>query len=537
MHTRPARRRRASILLFVTMALVAGACTDDGVDATAATSTTILRPSTVLRIGAEDWPSCLNPLTCAETVLHEQVLQHVLPVTFEVDASGDYVASPLLQSTPELSTTDAGVEVRYEISAAARWADGRPITSSDFLGTWRAIMDTPAADRLRYDRITSVDDADPAVAIVALDGPMVDWQELFGGATGYLLQADAFGPSTDLTGQFEDELPFGAGPYVLSSWDENGAVLSATEPWDGVDGALIDQVRLDRVEIDGLGDPMTFDVLLPADGSTVDAPDGFDTRSTRSTRVLGVWFDQREPTLAPLAYRQALEVLVDRSALADLVGVDDLVTCAGWAPDVGPWCDDAAVEPAELNEQLGAFVLFDAGLVAGEDGVLAGPLGRFELPVTFDPSVSGAADVAADLVESFSAIGIDAVASERSTAEWLDDRSPADSTGVGVYAIDLGVSPRVDDLYGCPSGVESSVVGVCPDAVVALARALGPSTGDDASGIVERLGVAVDQEVLWLPLAALSDHSFLRPGRVTTADAGTVAGGPLAGLERFEAGE
>ena len=132
--------------------------TDDGVDATAATSTTIPRPSTVLRVGAEDWPQCLNPLTCADRVLHDQVLQHVLPVTFEVDADGGYVASPLLVSTPEPSATDDGVEIVYELSADARWADGRPITSSDFVGTWRAIIDTPAADRLRYDRIVAVDD-------------------------------------------------------------------------------------------------------------------------------------------------------------------------------------------------------------------------------------------------------------------------------------------------------------------------------------------------------------------------------------------
>lgn len=537
MHAPPARRRRALSIVFVAMALIAGACTDDGVDATAATSTTILRPSTVLRVGAEDWPRCLNPLTCADDVLHEQVLQHVLPVVFEVDADGGYVASSLLETPPAASVTGDGVEIRYEISAEARWADGRPVTSSDFLGTWRAIMDTPGVDRLRYDRIVAVDDSDPAVAVVTLDGPMIDWQELFGGATGFVLEADAFGPSTDLTGQFEDELPIAAGPYVLSSWDANGAVLSATEPWDGTAGASIDQVRLDRVEIDGLGDPMTFDVLLPADGSDVVAPDGFDARSTASTTVLGIWFDQRQSVLGPLVHRQALEVVLDRSALAETAGADAPPPCVGWIPDVGPWCAAAAVDAVEPNQELGAFVLFEAGWVAGEDGILAGPSGSFEVPVTFDASVPGAEAVATAIVESFRGIGAETSSSARSAEEWLSARAADDPTGVGVFAFDLGISPRVDDLYGCADGVESSVVGSCPESVVALASVLGSLRGDEALDTVGQLGDAAAAEVLWLPLAVIPDRSFVRPGRVTTVDTGSVAGGPLAGLDRFEPGE
>lgn len=536
MHARPARRRRALCIAFA-LAVVAGACTDDGADATAATSTTILRPSTVLRIGAEDWPACLNPLTCADDVLHEQVLQHVLPVAFEVDAGGDYVTSPLLAAEPEPTASDDGVEIRYRISPEARWANGRPVTSSDFLGTWRAVMDTPGADRLRYDRILDVDDADPAVAVVTLDGPMIDWQELFGGATGFVLEADAFGPSTDLTGQFETELPFGAGPYVLSSWDENGAVLSATEPWEGDDGARIDEVRLDRVDIGGLGDPMAYDLLLPARGADIAAPDGFEIRSTASTTVLGVWLDQRQPLLAPLVHRQALEVLLDRSALAELVGAGDVVTCAGWVPAVGPWCAAASVPAAEPNEDLASFVLFEAGWTAGEDGVLTGPFGRFELPVTVDPSVPGAEAVAELVAESFGSIGIDAAVTERAAVEWAIARPGGDPTGVGVFAIDLGVSPRVDSLYGCLDGVGSSVVGSCPDEVVRLARSLGTSSAEDAVEAVERLGAAVAEQVLWLPVARIPERSFVRPGRVATVDAGTVASGPLAGLHRFEAGE
>ena len=36
--------------------------------------------------------------------------------------------------------------------------------------------------------------------------------ELFGGYSGWLLHADAFDGNTDLTGRFDDLVPFGAGP-------------------------------------------------------------------------------------------------------------------------------------------------------------------------------------------------------------------------------------------------------------------------------------------------------------------------------------
>ena len=528
-------RRRFPAILVILLLVAIAACTDDGADATAATSTTIPRPSTVVRIGVEDWPACVNPLTCRDDALHEQILQHVLPVAFEIDATGAYVASAMLAERPELEVGDDGATISYQIDADARWADGRPITSSDFVGTWQAVMSTPGTDRLRWEDIVDVDDSDPTVAVVTLTGPIVDWQELFGGATGYVLQADSFGPSTDLTGQFADELPMAAGPYLLSSWDENGAVLSATEPWPGNDPPGIDQVRLDRVQIDSLGDPMTFDMLLPGTGSTVQAPVGFDVRRTATTQVLGLWFDQREPSLQPVEQRQAFERLLDRGELAGLAGLGDVVRCAGWVPDLGPWCSAASVDPAEVDADVARFTLGTLGWAPGGFGLLFRGEELLSVPVTYDPALRGADEVAAAVAEALGSIGIETRLAETSTAAWSDpERSLAASTGLGVFAVDLGTSPRVDGLYGCPAGVESSVVGSCPDGITRLARSLATQAPDEAVTTVGSLGAAVDDAVFWLPLGVVPERSFVRPGRVVTAPASNVVGGPLAGLHRFD---
>ena len=536
MHARPPMRRRLPAVLLVLLLVALGACTDDGADATAATSTTIPRPSTVVRIGVEDWPACVNPLTCRDDALHEQVLQHVLPVAFEIDATGAYVASAMLAERPILEVGEDGASIRYVIDPDARWADGRPITSSDFVGTWQAVMSTPGTDRLRWEDIVDVDDSDPTVAVVPLARPIVDWQELFGGASGYVLQADSFGPSTDLTGQFEDELPMAAGPYLLSSWDENGAVLSATEPWPGAEPPGIDQVRLDRVQIDSLGDPMTFDMLVPGADSTAQAPAGFDVRRTATTRVLGLWFDQREPSLQPLEQRQAFERLLDRSELAGLAGVGDVVTCAGWVPDLGPWCSTASVEPAEVDTDVAQYTLAALGWTRGGFGVLFRGDELLTVPITYDPALRGGEDVASAVSEALGAIGVETRLAETSTSTWADPARSLDaSTGLGVFAVDLGTSPRVDQLYGCPGGPESSVVAACPDDITGPARSLAAQTPEEALSAVEALGTTVDASVLWLPLRVVPERSFVRPGRVVTAPASNAVGGPLAGLHRFDA--
>ena len=157
------------------------------------------------------------------------------------------------------------------------------------------------------------------------------------------------------------------------------------------------------------------------------------------------------------------------------------------------------------------------------------------MPVTYDPALRGADEVAAAVAEALGSIGIETRLAETSTAAWSDpERSLAASTGLGVFAVDLGTSPRVDGLYGCPAGVESSVVGSCPDGITRLARSLATQAPDEAVTTVGSLGAAVDDAVFWLPLGVVPERSFVRPGRVVTAPASNVVGGPLAGLHRFD---
>ena len=518
--------------------VVATACTTDD-DAVAGTTTTTLpAPSVLVRVGAEDWPDCLNPLTCADDALRDLVLRHVLPVAFEFDADGSYVASSLLARAPEpIELDDGRVEIRYEIAPESRWADGRPVTSSDFRGTWSAVVSTPGADTTRYDRIVGVDDTDPAVAVVTLDGPLIDWQELFGGATGFVLQADAFPSGTDISGAFADELPMAAGPYQLAEFDEDVAVLVATDVEDGDETPTVDQVRIDRVDLSDLSDPMTFDVLIPGEDDPADVPTGFIEQTFDTTRVLGVWFDQRTPVLASLQGRNIVAAVLDRAALAGAFGADDVVRCAGWVPDVGPWCDAAATDVRDPDLDLARFALAQEGWAIDEEsGALVRGAEVFGVPVSFDPELDGAEVVAQRITDALADVAIRFETGPVASSVWNGPRPSEQSTGVGVFARDLGPTPRVDDLYGCQAGAGATVFGACPSTVTDPARALGGVSGDDARDLIASLGEAVDAETLWLPISRV-------PGRVFVADSVRrpesvpALSGPLGGLELLDIDE
>src|SRR5438034_451671 len=132
-------------------------------------------------IGAEQWPECVNPITsCSATPWYWWTIgEHALPRAMELDPIGNFVASPLLVEAPTLANgglSSSPMTVRFRISPKAVWADGSPITSSDFEFTWKAIMNTTGAYwRAGYDLIDSVDTSDPKTAVVSFKEVDADW--------------------------------------------------------------------------------------------------------------------------------------------------------------------------------------------------------------------------------------------------------------------------------------------------------------------------------------------------------------------------
>src|SRR6266566_5175179 len=135
-------------------------------------------------LGAEQWPSCVNPINqCSNSSwLQWLVPIHVLPRLAELDEKNNFVASPLLTELPSID--NGGVKgsgktytVTYHLNPAAKWSpDGTPITSEDVKFSWQAVLkSTGSVTTVGYDKISSIETPDPQTAVVHFTETYNDW--------------------------------------------------------------------------------------------------------------------------------------------------------------------------------------------------------------------------------------------------------------------------------------------------------------------------------------------------------------------------
>ncbi len=531
--TRPGVRRRAALGALVAILALVAACTSDAAEDGGTSTTTIPPADTVLRVATPEWPTCLEPLTCGSGAATDLVLQHVLPVLMEPTPDGTVVPSPVLVGRPEVLVDEAGAQtITYRLAPEARWHDERPVTSSDVVATWRAVMSTTGADRRGYEHIVSVDDRDPLVAVVTLDRPWADWPQLFGGHDGFLLPADDVAVDLDLAGRFVDEAPTGAGPWELVSFDDDEIVLAARpEHWDEDRRAGIDRVEIVRLDPGERPGP-DVDVVL-----SVEDPgrDGLSARRTPAAEVVGLLLDRRTPALQSAAVRTALDDALDRASLLELVVPEgserpEPVPCLGWLP-AEEACED--VLAATGTDLPAAEAVLDAdGWVRGEDGVRRRGGEVLTVPVTHDPGLAGA-DAVADAVRlSLRALGIEAGSGQVDASAWSDPTRTT-ATGLSVQSVPLGTPGRVERLYRCPPGAEGPLAWCDPDAQALLDALVAGVDGEEVLAVSRTLGALAAEVRAWLPLGQRSETWWVDAAEVSVPDRQPLGRGPLGALHAF----
>ena len=342
------RRNARAVALVAAASLIGAACTIEGPASVKPTgpappTTSTITPSTPtsplgasVTFGADRWPSCLNPITsCGEDPwAYYTVLEHVLPRAMQLDPKGNYVPSPLLVEAPSLNTGDLSQSpftVTYKIRPDAVWDDGSPITSEDFDFTWHAILLTPGAIRTAgYRQIEYIDATDPKVAVIGFKTPYADWQDLFGGAFGFILKESAFSGQVGLFSSFKfamlESIPFSGGPFILKSWTKDKAVLVRNDNYFArhANFSSVTFIRFADQSVE-LQDLLTGDVsaiyldsidpeLLMYLGNG--AVKGL---GSNGTDYEALWVDQSIPPLDDLSVREALMYAIDRQAIITAV--------------------------------------------------------------------------------------------------------------------------------------------------------------------------------------------------------------------------
>jgi peptide/nickel transport system substrate-binding protein len=135
-----------------------------------------------------------------------------------------------MAAAPTLSTVGGNQVVTYPLNPKAVWSDGQPITATDFKYTWDQIAHgANIYDRTGYDRIASVDDSNPRVAVVTFQSPFAGWRQLFGGGFYGVFPSHLLA-GKDRDAQMKDGYTWSGGPFKIQTWDKGVRIVLVPNP-------------------------------------------------------------------------------------------------------------------------------------------------------------------------------------------------------------------------------------------------------------------------------------------------------------------
>lgn len=255
--------------------------------------------------------SMLDPLPSVRAIADHDVLETL------VDISGDGL-SPIPELAETWSISEDQLEYTFDLDAAARWHDGRPVTARDVEFTFTKLLDpdTRTILRSRFSDLSTVRaDNDRSISFL-LDRPRADFFRDLSLVT--ILPAHIFEQSPLATNP-ASRLPIGSGPFVVKKWlQDRLIVLERNQSWRGR------RPRADRIEYHiiaehrvalGLFERGLLDIVA-------DLPVATNWKSSRGHVVyhpqnrLEMWVFNAERTIfSKPEIRQALSMLIDRPAI------------------------------------------------------------------------------------------------------------------------------------------------------------------------------------------------------------------------------
>jgi len=250
-----------------------------------------------------------------------------MPRVFDFVRQGNkYVYEPnvMMASAPKLTTVEGKQTVTYEISEDAVWSDNEPITSTDFKYSWDQIATgEDIYDASGYNKIESVDDTDPKVAVVTFSEPYAPWRALFGGSLYGILPSHLL-EGKDRSAEMANGYSFSGGPYI-ATWEKGvGVTLDANPNWYG------EPVKTDHIVFKFLPDTAAqfqafkageVDAIYPQPQPDVieqikaGIPDANSYFTAQTVNAEALWINNEAFPFDSVKVRQALGYAVDRDVV------------------------------------------------------------------------------------------------------------------------------------------------------------------------------------------------------------------------------
>lgn len=361
------------------------------------------RGSTLVFSGLAGEPDSLNPMLSNEAdVLNFSHLY--MSYLIENDARGNAIPE-IAREVPSLANGGISSDRRtiiYHIRGNARWQDGFPLTASDVVFSYRAIVNprNNVATRVGYDDVQSIRATDARTVVVRLRRRFSPFVQYFLGpqGVGALMPAHLLEGHADLNRIAYNELPVGSGPFRVVRWRHGDGVVLAANPyyWRGkpkIDRILyriipdpntrLEQLRTGEVDAYFDVDPQLLPQLRTVPGVRIALTPVDDLHVLR--------FNLRDPVLRDVRVRRAIAMAIDRQTLLAAATHGSGILIDADQPSNG-WAYDAAF-PSVRYDPIAA------------ERLLAGK--HLDLTLTIAPQIiNGSPLVAAIVQEDLRKIGV-----------------------------------------------------------------------------------------------------------------------------------
>jgi len=477
------RQRRGLMLLcaLFSILLVAAACSSSKKSNTSASTSSGSSSSQAvpdggeLVIGAEQEPDCTDWIDqCAGSSWGTWMAGvTTLPRAYDVVLNGDkyeYKPSILLTGEAQLTTSPKQV-VTYHINPQAKWSDGQPITSHDFKYTWDQIAHgTNIYDRSGYDHVESVDDSDPATAVVTFSSPYAAWKgNLFSVQFGVL-------PSHLLEGKDRDALmkdgyDWSGGPWTFK-WEKGTSITLTPNPnywgpkphltkvtFNFVTDTSAEFQAFKTGQVDAIYPQPQPDVI---DQINAGLPDTNKSITDFTGNLEALWMNNAAPPLDDVKVRQAIGFIVDRDALVQRlfgsVGVNNPMQTfeENVLKDFG---DTTAFAQYKKDLTKSDQLLTSAGYTKGSDGIYAKNGQKLSLTVQSTAGNKRRELTEQILQDQFKQGGIDLTVDNHKSGDLFGQILPGGNFQLAIYAQVLtAFDPTLCNLF-CIKNIPSAANG------------------------------------------------------------------------------